>query len=178
MKHPNIGQLIEGEESRDAIHVAIAPVTAAHTLIAGRHVSIDATGQASEHTGKPSIGIIDPFLKRSVEKGEKCWLFLYPGTITSLRHDWTHPAMPVFPAGSGARDPECASKRWLEDIAERCGVSYQRMMDCVDDDDYINMGDNEKYKNVIDGCMEEFAKHCSIVLGRDVGSPYPFSCSC
>jgi hypothetical protein len=93
MKTDNIqlGQLIEGEQFRDAIHIAVAPVTAAEGLRPGQHVGVRNDGRASTK-GVALIGIVDPFLRTDVEEGQRCWLFLYPYTITSLRHDWTHPA--------------------------------------------------------------------------------------
>lgn len=98
---PNLGSLItDGELRRDAIHVAVAPVTAAHALPAGYHVGFVPPGQ-TETVGDvgedgEKIGIIDPFYQKDglgwVSPGERCWLMLYPGTVTGLRHVWSHPA--------------------------------------------------------------------------------------
>lgn len=98
METPKVGQLIkDGERRRDAIHVAIAPVTAYETLIPGEKIGFVQQGDY-EHVGacrngadKYAVGIVDPYLTGSVLKGERFYLFLSPGTVTSLRHVWNHP---------------------------------------------------------------------------------------
>jgi hypothetical protein len=93
-QQPQLGQLIDnGDRRRDAIHIAVAPVTAAERLSPGQHVGLIEQGNL-ELVGPSecSIGVVDPFLMREVEPGQRFWLFLYPGTITGLRHVWTHPA--------------------------------------------------------------------------------------
>jgi hypothetical protein len=97
---PNIGELCDpGDNRRDAIHVAVVPVKVWHDMEPGDHVMLDETCRPSDPevygclmNDPKAIGIIDPFLKKPVKAGERCWLFLYPNTITGLRHVWTHPA--------------------------------------------------------------------------------------
>ncbi|MBY0232848.1 MAG: hypothetical protein K2W96_26495 [Gemmataceae bacterium] len=86
---PLVGKLIEGEARRDAIHVAVAPVVAACALRPGQRVGL--VDDRATPDAEP-IGIIDPYLEGDVPAGARCWLFLFPNTITSLRHVWTHPA--------------------------------------------------------------------------------------
>lgn len=95
---PNIGHLIEGQAFRDAIHVAVAPVEAGEDLPPGQRVALH-SGKAYADVWEKCIGIVDPFLKELVQKGERFWLFLYPGSIESLRHVWTHPAFKAVPNG-------------------------------------------------------------------------------
>lgn len=91
---PVLGRLItNGDRRRDAIHIAVAPVTAAGRLAPGQHVGFVTAGD-TETVGacETPIGIVDPFLPGDVLPGQRFWLFMYPNTVTSLRHVWTHPA--------------------------------------------------------------------------------------
>ena len=90
MPTPDLGSLIEGEElpARDAIHIAVAPVVAAETLSPGQKVKM-VNGRA-EASSNPD-GVVDPFLPGPIFTGGTFWLMLFPNTITSLRHEWTHP---------------------------------------------------------------------------------------
>lgn len=93
MDGPQLGQLItDGDCRRDAVHIAVAPVTAAGPLAPGQHVGLLGGGHEFAGPCDRPVGIVDPFLTAGVEPGQRFWLFLYPGTVTSLRHFWTHPA--------------------------------------------------------------------------------------
>ncbi len=88
-----IGKLVRAEDGRDAVHVAIAPTMATRELQPGQHV--DANGNP-EGPGVVPVGIVDPFLREPVLRGQRFWLLLYPNSVTSLRHEWTHPAFPTI----------------------------------------------------------------------------------
>ena len=121
MNQPEVGKLIEGEAQRDAIHVAIAPVVAGQTLRAGMHVYLKngvalANGYGLSQWGPVpdgktnTVGIVDPYLgKDDLNPGDRFYLFLYPGSVSSLRHDWVHPDFPS--------EDYAYSKKWLEEFA-------------------------------------------------------------
>jgi hypothetical protein len=92
----NVGHEPELDARRDAIHVAVAPIIAGMPLDPGDHVWIgDNSGAAYKEQGQETsrtIGVVDPFYNGVVVKGQRFWLFLYPNTITDLRHVWSHPA--------------------------------------------------------------------------------------
>lgn len=92
MEKVELGKLIafDANPGRDAVHIAVAPVVAGEKLWAGYEVGFldDRTvGTAAA----VKVGIVDPYLKGSVRKGEKFYVCLFPNTVTSLRHVWTHP---------------------------------------------------------------------------------------
>jgi hypothetical protein len=78
MGEPKLGQVITDIGARrDAIHIAVAPMVATAALHPGQRLQ---------------NGIVDPFLTAPVQPGERYWLFLFPGTVTGMRHVWSHPA--------------------------------------------------------------------------------------
>ncbi len=121
-----IGEIHTTRLQRDAIHVAIAPVEAHQILRPGQHVGFMYKDN-TELVGVCSnpVGIVDPYLERSVHPGDRFWLFLYPQTVTSLRHDWTHPAFPAVKATTPARDHH---EQWIKNYAEDLGLSYRDLM--------------------------------------------------
>ena len=86
-----LGELAPEESVRDAIHVAILPVIAGHILRPGEHVAV--VDGVAWSTKTETHGIVDPFLKSFVLEGERFYLCLYPGSITSLTHHWSHPSL-------------------------------------------------------------------------------------
>ena len=92
MEQQKLGELITDSHLpyRDAIHVALARVRAGERLLPGQRIAM-VNGKAIRRVDH-SDGIVDPFLRGAVESGQEFWMLLHPQTITSLRHDWTHPA--------------------------------------------------------------------------------------
>lgn len=135
MNDPILGKIIKGDARRDAIHIAITPVTSDYTLQPGQHVGLDGSETKVIGIVADPIGIVDPFLKGPVAPGSRFWLFLYPKTITSLRHDWSHPAF---------KRKAMSSREWIENLAGVFNLSYQELMDgaakfldngdCLEDD--------------------------------------------
>jgi len=119
-----LGKVIEGDEERDAIHVAVAPVEAGAQLKPGEHVGLMSSGRFGSNADK-LIGVVDPFLKDRVKTGQKFWLFLYPGSTTVLRHDWAHPAFRKEQVKAGNTQE---AEQWLKDFAEQIGTGYYTLM--------------------------------------------------
>lgn len=89
-----LGQIIRGNQERDAIHIAVVPVIVGGvTLHAGCKFKI-VGNEAVRALVDEAVGVIDPYLKVALKKGDTVWGFLNPGSIKSLRHHWEHPAFP------------------------------------------------------------------------------------
>lgn len=180
---PLLGRLIEGDALRDAVHIAIAPVRALELLLPGQFVELF-DGAVRTCKDGHAVGIVDPFLVDPVRSGECFWLFLLPRTITSLRHDWTHPSFVAASSNIETR-PEPAeslverSKAWLRNydrtLGKYEGWAVMHATDFLDHDDYVNCGDTELY------LPDDFWDHFQIATGRIVMDNQRgsfFSCSC
>jgi hypothetical protein len=178
-----IGELLNGDEERDAIHVAVAPVVAGERLYPGQHIGLSAPGVAAS-TADKLIGVVDAFLKHPVLPGERCWMFLYPYTITSLRHRWTHPDFETAPEPEAQADnlvSFSASEKWLRAFAERCDITYRVLMDGAKDwlehHEYLNQGETLEGIRVPDEFWEHYEKVSGKAVDEDKKESF-FTCSC
>ena len=194
-----VGKLLDKPEDRDAIHVAVACVIADEQLRPGQHIGFRKGADDTETVvgwlqgGKHAIGIVDPFLPHQVEKGERFWMFLYQHTITSLKHNWTHPSFgPEVKAAKSA--DAVASEAWLRDFISNADCpEYEVMLQAatygqaMGKDEYgdnfsVTINEDNVYVGGIDACASipsEFWDHMEIVTGKKMTNrPDHFRCSC
>jgi hypothetical protein len=184
-----LGKLVVGEPPRDAVHIAVIPVknSSYAELRPGCRVHISyiagegATAwEATDYDENEWDGVVDPYLAAPVPEGASFWMFLRPGSITSLRHEWTHPAFPSAMAVPGSRD---ASEAWLRDYCERYRGDYEEMIKVASTGGYYSWGDDDGppgYRGT--ACETEFWMHVEIVCGKRFDNAHRegvhFSCSC
>lgn len=182
MEQLNLGQIIITPQQRDAIHIAVAPVVAADKLRAGDKVWLE--NGLARLGAINSIGVVDPFLDVAVEVGQTFWLYLNPGSITSLRHDWTHPA---FEAAAPAQVPQrSASEKWMREWAmKHVSEDYYGDSGRLSEDDALayaidvghrnHIGPHEDARAFID---DEWWTHWEAITGKTGSRGEYFSCSC
>lgn len=163
MSEIKVGALTNKDERRDAIHVAVVPIMAGEQLNPGQHVALDQQGRAVDYKNA-KIGVVDPFLPEGTEvkEGDWFWLFLYPKTVSNLRHDWSHPAFithPEYPVGF--------SEAWLRNYAENHRKTYEDLMAGVERflaDDTRGAVFDDDYQQI--ETPEEFWIHYKAVTGK------------
>lgn len=123
--HTGLGELITTEKGRDAVHVAIAPVEATEKLFPSQGVALVDGDQSKVKSASSEnwTGIVDPFLTQAVYPGQRFWMWMRPGSITSLRHEWTHPAL-----DGASSDPKAAARARLDALAKEMGRTFDSMM--------------------------------------------------
>lgn len=82
------------EHKRDAVHIPVAEVKAAQELRPGQRVGFVHMG---DHTlvGAGTlvlVGMVDPWMDRNIQTGERFLMLLKPNSVTDLVHVWDHPA--------------------------------------------------------------------------------------
>lgn len=176
----SIGKTLTAPEQRDAIHIAIAPVEAAVALKPGQHVGTDGHGRIG--TTRPYIGVVDPYLRAPVKAGDKVWLFLYPGTITSLRHEWTHPDLKA-PGETSKSHSEKWMRAWaMKHVSEDYYGDGEKPVS--EDAAYafaIRVGHEHcigPYESARDHIDNEWWGHWEAITGVQGERDTYFSCSC
>ena len=185
MSDVKLGQILDETAKRDAVHVAIAPVIAAQGLQPGDHVGFLGDGTVGYGTAE-NIGIVDPYLKEQVYAGERFYLFLYPNTVTGMRHQWSHPSFQEEEGGATSDRGKAAveaSIAWIKDFAGRIDQDYDTMMSDIrgylENGEYIR-DNTQGYDNTDSGDWSKFWLHYAVVTGIDtLGEEYcPYTCSC
>ena len=185
-----LGTIPNGNEGRDAVHVAIMPAIATESLSSGTPVKINRYNEASAcRLVEDAIGVVDPF-GNGCAKGSWFWLCLYPKTITGLRHVWEHPSLPLAatPESVPVDGDKSASKKWLNDYVRRhCSYweaepdgGYSEFLRCVSEEKRIFYYGSTCHS--LDDVEHAYAlfHHLSVVLGKRIDASYfeAFTCSC
>jgi hypothetical protein len=189
-----LGTILIGDScGRDAIHLAVEPVIAGEELKPGQDVGL-MNDKAWGGTYYKHVGIVDPFLKEPVKPGQKFLLVVYPRTITSLRHVWSHPDFMEQQPPTGDK---AASEAWLKAfISTHDCPDYESVIKTIlgdgervglgdDDDDCYGRFDGEQLifigTDAHATIPPEFWDHVEVVTGMKISSdnrPEYFSCSC
>lgn len=191
-KPPRLGVILDRDrpEPRDAIHIAVISVLADQRLAPGEHVAVEKIGDdyraARSFTGSGmAVGVIDPFLTAPVFQGDRCWLFLYPGSITTLRHQWTHRAFAPEVVVASEADQRAAAQRYLEAFAGRFNMMYSEMIDNAVTGSGLtarNGTDVHSWGEAADDGGAEFWRSLEIVTGKRFDADHReetyFGCSC
>jgi hypothetical protein len=173
-----IGTILDESGQRDAIHVAVISVIASQSLKAGEDVGFleDGTvGKIATH-----VGVVDPFLKSYLKKGDKFWLAIYPRQVTGLRHVWTHPTIPDE-SEKTTLVKKYRSEEYIQELADEVDLSYQAILNAADN--YVISGRHIVGGDEMEGkwVSDEFWDHYENVTGKRVWNKNRgnfFSCSC
>ncbi len=170
---PHLGRLLEHDPPRDAIHVAVIPVVAGADIGTDNRRIMLVDGLAYPGVMPNNVvGVADPWIIGPICKGDRFWLLLTPGSITSLRHSWTHPAFP-----SAVADRE-ASEAWLRVFADEMRTPYLDVIAGA-------AAGSLQFESSIDSGYDpgaDFWHHVEVVTGRIFPEAHRdstmFSCHC
>lgn len=189
----NIGLIHDKDLPKDAIHIAVAQVIAGEDdLENGDPLNWKDGIEGVVYRDLDAIGIVDPFLTSSLNKGDKFYMFLMPNSVTSLTHQWTHPAF----NRDGQKE---AADKWLkkhsqayfndaEDdaFADWEGTNYDRFISefKAGTVGFYAYGDDfsDHYNQDIGGFRKKFWDNLEIVTGvmatKEQRAQEYFTCSC
>jgi len=176
-----LGKAPTDNAERDAIHVAVVPMVASENLHPAQRVGVVADGIAGP-TDK-IVGIVDPYLTGVVVKDTSFWLCLLPGTVTGMRHHWSHQAFSDA-LSQGDDTEKSKSEQWLREYAKRANPydsesdAFERLLSG------LRLGELYFYGSDLHGLYdvddaEELKRHAEVYLGIQIDySRFSFSCSC
>ena len=171
------------DQHRDAVHIAVMPVVAGEPIRPGERLRIkfgtDDVVLCGEYNDD-YVGRADPFIEAyEIKTGEKFWMWLRPGTITGLRHEWTHRTI------DAEKKPLSDSETWLREFAEKWNFNYNAMIEAAQEKgSYITARGRDLHSaNELDeGDEELFWYHISKLTGKKFNTEHKkgfcWSCTC
>ena len=171
---------------RDAIHVAIFCAVAGQNLYPGQKVRIEGGLAVGAGPGETSLGVVDPFLPRTITEDELFYLFVNPGTTTGMKHSWEHPTFDRLVTG-GVLEATDFLLEFIEHTPitslEELGVILKKAV--VTEQYYTENGSESLRNKITKATPKVFWKHVSTYFGIDqphgreeYSDYFPFSCSC
>jgi hypothetical protein len=98
----------------------VAPAKAGERLCSGAWVKLE-KGVAVNSSVDDAIGVVDPFLENTLELGDWFYIFMKPGSVMNMRHEWDHPAF-------GNKEEAIA---WLTDFAKVVDMDYDQLIEAL-----------------------------------------------
>lgn len=189
MSELTFGKKIVGPQQRDAIHIAVMPVTCRGKWLApGAKVkfvfgSKDEVMECRENEEGDAVGVLDPYLTGYISDGDRVWLFLRPNTIIGLRHEWMHPLIDAAPVSASE------SEIWLRRFADEWCFDYKEMISqasSLSRDEWGNyivaQGRDLHHRSELGEDHDLFWKHLETLTGQTFGEEhrekFGWSCSC
>lgn len=176
-----IGRLVK-DGVRDAVHIAVIPVVCGDAFLdPGEKVTLRLNGKAYGAGNGKGAGVVDPFLPERIKEGDRFYLFLYPGSITSLRHHWTHPDIPEERMKGELDEDRERAKANLNHFAVSVGLSLDELLRGAGS--YLKYGeyliDGGRYEGVYmpDTFWQDYQVYTGIAVNEDKQGHF-FSCSC
>ncbi len=183
-----LGKLITKKKaSRDCVHIAIVPLIAGDSILVGSPIKLaygtaDIALMAEPAYGDDVIGIADPYLKEyQIQKGQRFYGFLTPGTVTGMTHQWNHPAF------DNVKKPKDEHESWLRAFCDKWNFKFDELIKAgisEKDDDYVTAHGRDLHSrsDLDDGEETEFWSHLEAFTGKTFSyehrSRNRWSCSC
>ena len=181
-----LGQLLDDSDQRDATHVALHPMTAGMELYPGQRMGFatDSDVAFADTVDKTQhiIGIVDPFLSHPVHKGNRFYCWLFPNTVTGMRHSWEHPLLGESKDKVVDACPTPLAKAWIENFAIDMGFTYDELMGAAryavqHGTNFVCLPDDfDRYPN--EDQVETFWVKFDTVEGTRTNINMGFSCAC
>ncbi len=183
-----LGKLItKTDASRDCVHIAIVPLIAGEQIWRGEFIKLaygtaNVALKAETAYGDDVIGVADPYLSQyRIEKGQRFYGFLTPGTVTGMTHRWQHPAFDNPP------QPKDEHEKWLREFCDKWNFRFDDLIQAgvsENEGDYVTAHgrDIHSRRDFDDGEETEFWMHLEAFTGREFSEEHRarerWSCSC